>query len=161
MQLKPIPLYTFCIFLLSSPGGFWGTYKLRDPLVALPVMIGATPGALLPAPITALAFPVCMFVGGTHSWWVWCKVWCVWWCFLGGRLIGIPYSKKYSNPGDHDCMHPGRAVIHGPQRKKPHHHGKGSPHRGCFLMTIIFPNPNDEHMSNKVGLERHQPDKSR
>ena len=27
-------------------------------------MIGATPGALLPAPITALAFPVCMFVGG-------------------------------------------------------------------------------------------------
>lgn len=28
------------------------------------MMIGATPGALLPAPITALAFPVCMFVGG-------------------------------------------------------------------------------------------------
>lgn len=35
-----------------------------DALVALPVMIGATPGALLPAPITALAFPVCMFVTG-------------------------------------------------------------------------------------------------
>lgn len=33
-------------------------------VVAEPVMIGATPGALLPAPITALAFPVCMFVTG-------------------------------------------------------------------------------------------------
>eukprot|EP00913_Durusdinium_trenchii_P010181 g9546.t1 len=35
-----------------------------DGRVAVPVMIGAAPGALLPAPITALAFPVCMFVTG-------------------------------------------------------------------------------------------------
>lgn len=41
--------------------------NFSDALVALPVMIGATPGALLPAPITALAFPVCMFVGGPRG----------------------------------------------------------------------------------------------
>eukprot|EP00435_Cladocopium_sp_Y103_P042058 s696_g11.t1 len=44
------------------PGIYQST--LFDYLVAEPVMIGATPGALLPAPITALAFPVCMFVTG-------------------------------------------------------------------------------------------------
>lgn len=38
-------------------------------MIAEPVMIGATPGALLPAPITALAFPVCMFAGEAQQRW--------------------------------------------------------------------------------------------
>ncbi|CAE7250365.1 unnamed protein product, partial [Symbiodinium sp. KB8] len=32
--------------------------------VAVPVMLGAVPGALLPAPLTALSFPVGLFVTG-------------------------------------------------------------------------------------------------
>ncbi|CAJ1364571.1 unnamed protein product [Effrenium voratum] len=35
-----------------------------SPAIAVPVMLGAVPGALLPAPITALSFPVGLFVTG-------------------------------------------------------------------------------------------------